>query len=65
MSELHHSHKTDSGQGVGDWAATDNSLTWLRPTHARTAYGQPRWSPGLEQELVNLHARYERACIED
>ncbi|MGE5620575.1 MAG: hypothetical protein ACM3US_15110 [Sphingomonadaceae bacterium] len=65
MLELHHGNQADTGKGATDWAAIDNSLTWIRPVHTRAAHGQPRWNPSLEQELVNLYARYERACIED
>lgn len=48
----------------GAWAV-DQRLTWLRPFTAPANQGSWQLRPSIEQELVDFHARYERACIED
>ncbi len=62
MYEMLNRQKVEAMDGYGDWGVVDQRLTWLRPAHSR--HGQPQWS-SLEQELVDYHARYERACVEE
>ena len=42
----------------------DNGLLWVRPPHSSLRGPLPAWS-GLDLKMVDLHARYERACMED
>ncbi len=66
MSECIHGWTVDKGDGVRSGAAAvDQRLTWLRPLALNLSQGSGQWQPALEQELVDFHARYERACIED
>lgn len=66
MSEKLRGHKIDASDGLRDrLRRVDEGLTWLRPMPSSVPLGQSPWWPGLDQELVNFHARYERACIED
>jgi hypothetical protein len=53
-------------EGFGSWSVMlDNSLTWVAPTRSASTHAQLQWWPGLELQLADFHARYERACIED
>lgn len=66
MAETVRGYAAERGDGVGDWIRLlDDGLIWLRPAwrNANRAPGGPHH--GLEQKLADLHARYERACIED
>lgn len=66
MAETAHGYSTEKCDGVGEWIRLlDDGLIWLRPAgrHAHRAPGGSCHGP--EQELADLHARYERACIED
>lgn len=53
---------SDSAQEID--GAIDLGMTWLRPACRRSSQNSTRWIK-IEQELIDLHARYERACIED
>ncbi len=60
--------ESDRDGGNLEWVErVDQSLTWVRPTHPYSVPAGLSWWPGLEQEreLIDFHARYERACIED
>jgi hypothetical protein len=64
MAEMYRGHTKEAGSGPREDAITmDVQLSWLRPHHQPRA-GAGHWSP-VDQALVDLHARYERACIED
>ncbi len=66
MTESTCGWKIDKGDGGRcGAAAVDQRLTWLRPFASPVPQGA--WQPNvnLEQQLVDFHARYERACIED
>ncbi len=66
MSESAYGWKIDKGDGTRNRAAAvDQRLTWLRPF--ATPLPQDPWQAqqSHEQELVDFHARYERACVED
>lgn len=57
----------DKTKGITlSWAkALDEWLTWVQPAHSAGSHSRLPWWPGMEQKLADLHARYERACIED
>jgi hypothetical protein len=67
MTESAYGWKFDRGDGAsGRASAVDQRLTWLRPFAIPPSQGP--WQlllASLEQDLVDFHARYERACIED
>jgi|GEM_PF-1707854 hypothetical protein len=66
MTDNARGNKSDTPDGFGGWSlAVDNSLTWVAPKRSASSYAHLQWWPGLEQQLVDFHARYERACIED
>ncbi len=49
-----------------DWAKhLDDRLTWVWTTRRGNPVEQLLWWPGLDQQITDFHARYERACIED
>jgi len=63
MAETYFGHAADGSDGAAERArAIDLGLTWVRPAHRRSPQGQ--WL-SVEQELIDLYARYERACAED
>jgi hypothetical protein len=65
MAEMLRGQRIESGSGPRDEAiAMDASLSWLQPHRQPSRSRAGRWSP-VEQALADLHARYERACIED
>lgn len=65
MAEMLRGHKTQTGRGSGERvAALDGYLNWLRPHGHAPDPRSGRWS-AVDHELANLHARYERACVED
>lgn len=65
MAEIYFGHATDVSDGAGERAsAIDLGMTWLRPASRRLPQSPSRWFK-VEQELIDLNARYERACIED
>ncbi len=65
MAEILHLRKTERGKGLRDRArALDTGLSWLRPVDRQGALSPRGWSH-LDLELADLHARFERACIED
>jgi hypothetical protein len=56
----------DTDKGMADRAKQlDDSLTWVWRTDRFNPSDELLWWPGLEQRIVDFHARYERACIED
>jgi hypothetical protein len=64
MAEMVYSRNFERGKAAGDrLRILDSSLLWLRPT--RLASLSPAGWSNLDMELANLHAQYERACIED
>ena len=65
MAEKFFGRATDTSESVQERdRAIDLGMTWLRPSHRRSLYGSARWIKA-EQEMIDLHASYERACIED
>ncbi len=55
-------NRSDSS-GERAWAI-DQALTWVTPVGRPSLQRPSRWLR-VEQELIELHARYERACVED
>jgi hypothetical protein len=65
MAEKYLGCATDTNDSLQDKVrAIDLGMTWLRPSNRRSLQSSARWIK-IEQELIDLHARYERACIED
>ncbi len=65
MAETYFGHVADGSDDAAEKArAIDLGLTWVRPAHRRSPQGPWRWL-SVEQELIDLYARYERACAED
>jgi hypothetical protein len=65
MAEMLRGHRNETGSNSRDEAmAMDGHLSWLQPHRQSSRSRAGHWSP-LEQALADLHARYERACIED
>ncbi len=52
-------------KGTAGWSQQlDDRLTWVWLT-GRNSAGHLPWWPGLDQQITDFHARYERACLED
>ena len=55
-------HETEGSTG---WSRqVDDKLTWVWAGRRGSAGHFPSW-PGIDQKLIDFHARYERACLED
>ena len=66
MSKSFWGDSVDKRDGMGNGLrALDDSLTWVRPSHRSATRSQGRGWPVLDREMADLHARFERACIED
>ncbi len=66
MSEWLDEYRIDRAEGAASWAKTlDDGLLWVRPFHGRHQQDHPRAWTGLDRSIADLHARYERACMED
>ncbi len=66
MAEGANGYRADRVEGMPSWAsALDNSLLWVQPHDRRARRVRLGWWPALEQEMLDLHARYERACVEE
>jgi len=60
------SDKGKTGEFTTSWARQlDDRLTWVWSAGHQSPAGQFNWWPGLDQQITDFHARYERACIED
>jgi hypothetical protein len=65
MTEMLRGQRIETGSSPRDNAIVlDSHLNWLQPHRHAPRSRAGHWSP-LEQALADLHARYERACIED
>ncbi len=51
-------------RGTAGWSQQwDDRLTWVWLT-GRNSAEHSLWWPGLDQQITDFHARYERACLE-
>ena len=54
----------DVGSAAGWHKQLDDDLTWVGQRGRTSARSRSRW-PALDQQMSDLHACYERACVED
>ena len=65
MAEMLRVHRAEMGGSAGGSVMVlDSHLIWLQPHRQGPRARTGQWTV-LEQALVDLHARYERACVED